>query len=163
MNAIGDLPLHPLIVHAVVIGIPLSLLLVVGFVLPRFRPWARWPMAIVVAGSTVMTFLARSSGEGLQHALDIRRGTPVGDLIEQHDEVSGQLAVIMLVLAVVAVASAWLVGTDRIRPGLAILLPVLLVVVAVVAAVWVYRVGDLGARAVWNPSGQIDYSVSGPR
>ena len=33
-----------------------------------------------------------------------------------------------------------------------IVLPVLLVAVAVVALVWVVRIGDLGARAVWNPT-----------
>ena len=33
-----------------------------------------------------------------------------------------------------------------------IVLPILLVAAAVVALVWIVRVGDLGARAVWNPT-----------
>ena len=36
-----------------------------------------------------------------------------------------------------------------------------LLVLAAVAAFWVYRVGDLGATAVWNPSGTQDYSSTG--
>ena len=33
-----------------------------------------------------------------------------------------------------------------------IVLPIVLVAVAVVALLWIVRVGDLGARAVWNPT-----------
>jgi hypothetical protein len=31
-------------------------------------------------------------------------------------------------------------------------LPVLLIAAALVALIWILRVGDLGARAVWNPT-----------
>jgi hypothetical protein len=49
------------------------------------------------------------------------------------------------------------------RPPVAIEvgLPVLLVIVALVMAYWVYRVGDIGSRAVWNPEGSVNYSTSG--
>jgi hypothetical protein len=30
-------------------------------------------------------------------------------------------------------------------------------------AFWVYRVGDIGSRAVWNPEGTVSYSTSGGR
>jgi len=42
-------------------------------------------------------------------------------------------------------------GERRGSRGRDLALLVLLVVVAAVSAYWVYRVGDLGARAVWNP------------
>ena len=41
------------------------------------------------------------------------------------------------------------------------LILVLLLVLAALAAFWVYRVGDLGATAVGNPSGTQDYSING--
>jgi hypothetical protein len=33
----------------------------------------------------------------------------------------------------------------------------LLVVGALLSSYWIYRVGDLGAQAVWDPAGTIDY------
>ena len=45
-DKIGDLPLHPLVVHAAVIGIPLAALLALLFAFPKTREWARWPPAI---------------------------------------------------------------------------------------------------------------------
>ena len=36
-------------------------------------------------------------------------------------------------------------------------LPVALVVVGVLVLVWCYRVGDIGSRAVWNPTGTQTY------
>jgi hypothetical protein len=62
-DKIGDLPLHPLVIHAVVVGIPLAALLAVLFAIPRTREWARWPLAIVVVGATAVTFIARQSGQ----------------------------------------------------------------------------------------------------
>ena len=49
---LGNLPLHPLVVHAVVIGIPLAALLAFLFAFPKTRSWARWPLAITVIGAT---------------------------------------------------------------------------------------------------------------
>ena len=36
-DSIGDLPLHPLVVHAVVVGAPLAVLLGFVFAVPRLR------------------------------------------------------------------------------------------------------------------------------
>ena len=44
------LPVHPLAVHAPVVLIPLALLLVVLFVIPRTRAWAAIPMVVVSVG-----------------------------------------------------------------------------------------------------------------
>ena len=49
---LGNLPLHPLVVHAVVVGIPLAALLAFLFAFPKTRSWARWPLAITVVGAT---------------------------------------------------------------------------------------------------------------
>ena len=49
---LGNLPLHPLVVHAAVVGIPLAALLAFLFAFPKTRHWARWPLAIVVIGAT---------------------------------------------------------------------------------------------------------------
>jgi len=159
-DKIGDLPLHPLVVHAAVIGIPLAALLAFLFAFPRTRGWARWPLAITVVGATAVTYVARQSGLALEAALGIKPGNPVGDLILQHSQLANQLFYIMIVFAVIGLLNVFLVSR-RTSDGEAaakqsaivrIVLPVLLVAVAVVALVWVVRIGDLGARAVWNPT-----------
>jgi hypothetical protein len=151
-DKIGDLPLHPLVVHAAVIGIPLAALLALLFAFPRTREWARWPLAITV--------VARQSGLALEAALGIKPGNPVGDLILHHSLLAKQLFYIMIVFAVIGLLNVFLVSR-RTSDGAAaakqsaivrIGLPILLVAAAVVALVWVVRIGDLGARAVWNPT-----------
>jgi hypothetical protein len=66
---------------------------------------------------------------------------------------------------VIALASSLLVSRLNVAPrrppvAIEVGLPVLLVIVGLVMAFWVYRVGDIGARAVWNPEGTVDYSTS---
>ena len=160
-DQIGNLPLHPLVVHAVVIGIPLAALLAFLFAFPRTREWARWPLAITVVGATAVTFVARQSGLALEAALGITPGNPVGELILQHSLLANQLFYIMIVFAVIGLLNVFLVArrTSNATQGAAkqsallrIVLPLLLVAAAVVALVWIVRVGDLGARAVWNPT-----------
>ena len=157
---LGNLPLHPLVVHAVVVGIPLAALLAFLFAFPRTRSWARWPLAITVVGATGATYVAKQSGLALEAALAIKPGNPVGDLILQHSLLANQLFWIMIVFSVIGLLNVFLVSR---RPAgsthgakqpaiLRIVLPILLVAAAAVALVWIVRVGDLGAHAVWNPT-----------
>jgi hypothetical protein len=163
-DEINGMPLHPLIIHAPVFGIPLALLLAGLFALPRTREWARWPLVITVLGSTAATFAARESGQAFEVRQGIQPGNVVGDLIQQHEMLADQLFYIMLGYAVIAVATVVVVTRQVAVPGdpasvrrsgrgpLGVLLLGLLLVVGAVAMVWVIRVGDIGARAVWNPS-----------
>ena len=168
-DKIGNLPLHPLVIHAAVIGIPLAVLLAFLFAFPKTRAWARWPLAIVVVGATAVTFVARQSGLALETHLGIKPGNPVGTLIAKHYQLGNQLLYIMIVFSVVALLNVFLVsrstaggttgGSTQPATGgstqpaiIRVVLPIALLIVAVVALVWVVRVGDLGATAVWNPT-----------
>lgn len=157
-DKIGDMPLHPLVIHAVVFGIPLAVLLALLFAFPRTREWARWPLAIVVVGATVVTFVARQSGLAFEAALGIKPGNPVGDLILQHSLLANQLFYIMIVFAAIGLINVFVVrkstaeGAAKQPAIIRIVLPILLVAAALVALIWIVRVGDLGARAVWNPT-----------
>jgi Na+/H+ antiporter NhaC len=149
----NGLPLHPLAVHAVVALIPLSGLLGVLFAVPRTRAWARWPLPLVAVVAALATFVARESGEALravggQNAAGL--GGPVADLIDEHQQASTVLFVLVIAYAALAVVA--LTGVPA--HGLA----AVLVVVALLMSFWSYRVGDLGARAVWNPADSVDYS-----
>jgi hypothetical protein len=171
-DSIAGLPLHALVIHVVVVAIPLATLLALLFAFPRTRNWARWPLGLVALGAAAATFVARQSGPALQRALNIGPGSPVGVLITRHQQLANQLFIIMIVFAVVAVASSFLVTRRTTSGGSAssvagpqrvinIALPIALVIVALIAAVQVYRVGDLGARAVWNPTGTQSYNSGG--
>ncbi len=68
----------------------------------------------------------------------------------------------MIIFSVIGVANVLLVSRGSSAAGTTpaggrrlvdVILPALLVVIAVIAMIWVIRVGDLGSRAVWNPSG----------
>ena len=95
-DQIGDMPLHPLVIHIPVLGIPLALLLTLLFAFPRTREWARWPLAITVLGATAATWLAEQSGEALQASLQITGGNPVGELINRPSALAEQLVYIMI-------------------------------------------------------------------
>jgi hypothetical protein len=166
-ESIGDLPLHPLVLHAAVLALPVTLLLAVLFAVPRTRSWARWPLAVAGVGSLVAVFVARASGAALMQVM-LQNESLGGDavaLVIRHSELAGQLFWITLVLAVLTVVSSLVVGRvggtaeRRGSRGRDAVLLALLLVVAAVAAFWVYRVGDLGATAVWNPSGTQNYSL----
>ena len=161
LDSIGGMPLHPLVVHAVVVGAPLAALLGFLFAVPRLRAWSRWPLAIAAVGSFAAAVVAKESGEGLQRALGITPGTEtIGPLIARHSMLADQLVWVLAGYGVLALANAFVVtrvGRGGVVHAVDRVLPVLLVVVAVLVVVWCYRVGDAGARAVWNPTGTQTY------
>ena len=165
-DTVGGLPLHALVLHVVVIAVPLATLLALLFAYPRTRNWARWPLAVVAVGTLGATFVTKESGEELEQALGIKPGNPVGDLIQKHQQLANQLLILVAVFTVVTVASSLLVSRLDVAPrrppvAIEVGLPVLLVIASLVMSYWVYRVGDIGSRAVWNPEGSVNYSTSG--
>jgi len=69
-DTIGGIPLHPLIVHAVVVLVPLaSLLLLLAAVSPRIRHWAGILTPITATLALVMTPLGESWAETLPDLL----------------------------------------------------------------------------------------------
>jgi len=180
-DTVNGLPLHALAVHGAVVMVPLAAVLGLVFAVPRLREWARWPLALVAVGAAVATWVAVESGERLEAALENNGalGGPVHELVEEHAELAGQLEWMVIGYAVLAVAAALVVerstGSTRRRVGggepaaanrsaargssaLALVFSVLLVLGAVAVGVQTYRVGDAGAKAVWNPTGDIKYS-----
>ncbi|GAA1865518.1 hypothetical protein GCM10009836_52380 [Pseudonocardia ailaonensis] len=173
---LSGLPLHPLVVHAVVVLVPAA---VVGAVLVAVWPAARrrwgWSVVVVTALAAISVPLATSTGEGLEHNL------PHTAAIETHAELGDQLLVFVAPLLVVVLA---LVLVDHLRrraeadaaaaaraagPGTmsaprvtgprarvaVVVLAVLTVLFAAVSAVQVVRIGDSGARAAW---GEVHYA-----
>jgi uncharacterized membrane protein len=145
-DTINGLPIHPLVVHAVVVLLPLSILGVLALVI---RPAWRARYGVLVAACallvTILIPVATSSGESLEKH--------VGDP-GQHAHLGDQLIWFAIPVLIVAVALVLVERgiTDRVarRPVAGAVVSVVAVVAAVAAGVQVYRVGDSGARAAWG-------------
>jgi len=139
-DTITGLPLHPLVIHAVVVGIPLmAIITIVVAVRKNLRERFSW----WVAGANLLLFLvtlvAKESGEALQQA----RG---GQLAIEHGQLGSVLPWFVLVLTA---ASAAVAGTSRNRT-LGPIAVVASIVSSVLAVWWCIRTGDAGARSVWG-------------
>ncbi len=162
-DLINGLPVHPLVVHAVVVLLPLACL---GTIAIAIRPtWrARYGVLVVAcaAAATVLIPVATSSGEALEKHV----GRP-GEHAEQGD----QLILFAIPLLALSLVLVWLDRNSRAlsvedpagaaqstaaqptmaKPTTATrVIAVLALSAAVATSVQVYRVGDSGARAAWG-------------
>jgi uncharacterized membrane protein len=166
---IGGLPVHPLLVHFTVVLIVIA---VVGAVLTAVWPAVRrrygWLAFAAAAVGTLLVPFTTTSGTNLASRY------PANPQITKHEELgdlmiwwAGGLTVALGLLMVVHTMAARKV-TTKVAVGAAdsedvpeteqakspvlviILLAVVTVGVAVGAGIHVYRVGDAGARAVWE-------------
>lgn len=148
---INGLPAHPLLVHSVVALVPLaSLLVIVAAVWPAARvrlgpvPPVVALLALVAIPPTV------NAGEWLEDAIGVEN-----ELIDKHTDLGGQLLPWVAVLFIAAVV-AWLVQRRPSTPKAASVAVAVVVVVAAVGSTWMtYRIGDSGAKAVWDGVGAV--------
>jgi hypothetical protein len=153
---LNGVPLHPLVVHAVVVLGPLAALTGLAYaVVPRWRWLLRWPLVVLAALTAVTAFLAAASGEDL-----LGSRPELGPLVEEHEERGELLRNVALGFVPVAVLAAWALGgvsalasgrgTQQTRGAVGIVAAVLLGAGAVALLVTLFLAGDSGARAVWG-------------
>ena len=141
-DTISGLPVHALVVHAVVVLLPLMSLVTIAIaVRPRWRHHAP-AVAIIDAGVVIAALVAKESGERLQARLQ-----PLNPTVAQDHGHQGRLLPYVAVGVFVAAVLVWATQRfPRIVP--------LAVVVALVAGAggvwWTYVTGESGARAVWG-------------
>ncbi len=141
---IAGLPMHPLVVHAAVVLLPLSaLVLVVLVFVPSWRTRYGWATIAGLAAGTAAAFVAKESGE----ALAAKVGLPA-----DHALWGDILVPVSIGLFVVAVA--WLVLRNRAartssRSMAATITGGLAVVLALAATAITVVVGHSGAQTVW--------------
>ncbi|RNL66209.1 hypothetical protein EFK50_00865 [Nocardioides marmoriginsengisoli] len=150
-DTITGIPLHPLVVHGVVVLLPLTVL---GTLAIALRPaWRRTYGPLVVGIGVVATALvpvATQSGKKFEKTLQLDVG--------KHQQLGDQLIWFALPLLALLIA---LVVLDRREaapasesgsstPSTAIKVVAALAIVASLATAYqVFRVGDSGARKVW--------------
>ena len=155
---IFGLPLHPLIVHATAVLVPLAALVVIGAVVwPRFRAWAGpLPMGLSLV-ALILTPLSTASGENLE------KQVTETSLLEKHTQMGEQLLPFTIAMFVLSVGFWWLdrrrttatesgSTADRMR-ALTIGVGVLTLVAALGTGVQVARIGHSGAKAAWSDAG----------
>ncbi len=159
-DLISGLPVHALVVHAVVVVLPLAALGTIAMaVRPAWRVRYGPLVVLAAAGGTALVPVATNSGEALAE----RVGKPT-----QHAELGETVLWFALPLLVLSLA-LWLLERGRtgapspvggaggtgagagvpplVRHGTAVLASL----AAVALTVQVVRVGDSGARVVWEP------------
>jgi hypothetical protein len=154
----NGLPLHPLIVHVVVVFAPLAAIGGILYaVVPKWRWWLRWPFIACAVIAAVSGVIAAQSGFWLEHD----RGLQQLAKVRTHQHRGSILRWLLLAYLIPAGLAAWFLGGDSpvnsgwgARAGrtgaIAVVLQVLLVVSSVVVLVWVFLTGDSGARAIWG-------------
>lgn len=145
IDRLAGLPLHPLIVHAVVVLVPLTALGLVVMVssVPRSRRFGP-AVVFVAAAAAVSAFLAAASGQQFRDALGLRGGAT-------HFNYGQWLPwlALLLLIAVVAVFVRDLRGGTR-RGTWGTTLAVVAVLIAIAATGLVVATGHSGAGLVWG-------------
>lgn len=156
---INGIPLHPLVVHAVVVFGPLAALLgVVHAFVPRWRWATRWPLVALTLLATGAAVVAAASGQNL---LESRAGLEDLPGVADHRS-AGTLArnAMLAYTVVMGLAVARLGGPSALASGrggkdqrggpVDLVASVALALAGLGAIVALVLAGDSGAHAVWG-------------
>lgn len=151
-ETIDKLPLHPLVVHAPIVLIPL---VTIAIIITSFKPeWHKAfaiPVGVLTFASLVTSYLAKESGEFLEEK--VRES----QLLEEHAELGDAFFIIALIFTIIVVA--WCLypfAVEKIAflkdkgKAIRVTLCVITIAFSIYASYDVYRVGHSGARSVWH-------------
>jgi hypothetical protein len=164
----GGLPAHPLFLHVPVVFIPLAA--IGGLMVMARPPWLAgtagpWVglAAVIALGSLDLTM---SAGDRLRATLGLEGDGPgVAHLVAQHAAAAGRLRVVFIAFTAVFLVVLAVAATERASSGVPVgdrifrairsahgAVPALRLVctlLGLASLYYVFRVGDLGAKAVW--------------
>jgi uncharacterized membrane protein len=145
------LPLHPLVVHATVVFVPLAVLGTLVFAaMPRWRRGYGWLIVAVSFVALVTVPLATRSGKRLRDSLEL--GGPVLEKIQEHEQMGDRVIWAVAPMFVFNLAAMLMIRAGRSSREVTAV-AVASTVAAVAAGVLVVLTGHLGSQAVWNPAG----------
>lgn len=139
---INGLPLHPLVVHAAVVLIPLTgVLALLMVIVPRFS--ARFGPLVLVLGwlAAGSVWLGKETGEMLRREVE--------DVSRTHVE-AGDLLPMFAGVQAVLVTLLWLADRRGGRGVLGFLVALFTFLAVLATAYWTYRTGESGAQNVWG-------------
>lgn len=153
------LPMHVLVIHAVVVLVPLSALSVIAYVVrPGWRRVLRWPTAAGAVVSGVSAFVAAESGAALERRVALaRRETTNFDLLAEHTAWGDRAKIFCLVFMVLGLLALWFARPPRQDSPrghvLGVLAGTLAVLSALAAVTTVVLAGHAGSTVVWDGLG----------
>jgi len=139
-DSIAGLPVHPLVIHFVVVVVPLVALgLIVAVLNTAFRRRFAFALVLMLAVSVPLSFVAKESGESLAERVGIT---------ERHQSLGDIFPVWVTVLAVIA--TVWYLiarrdGSDVLRK----IAGVAVIALAIGVTALTFLVGHSGAEATW--------------
>lgn len=149
-DTIAGLPMHPLVVHATEVIVPLAAIgVTLAALWPPFRRWAGYlPLGLALL-SLVLVPVSTESGQALQNRIG------ESALIEAHSNLAEGLLPWVGGLVVVAALLVWwnrksTAATPRAPRWVALALAVAAVLATTGTTVQAVRVGHSGATAVWS-------------
>lgn len=151
----NDLPLHPLVVHAAVVLVPLLVLgAVVYAVVPGLRSRLNWAVVALAVAAPLATLFAKLSGDAFrQRLLDNEAiGGRVLERVNDHRSLGNLTLWFTIALAVTTLLLVFI--TSRRTPALprwtVVVVGIIVVALAAGSGYYVFWTGDYGARAVWE-------------
>jgi hypothetical protein len=156
MNTVNGLPAHVLLVHAVVVLLPLSaLLLVLTALSPAIRRRLAGPNAILSVLVVLLVPLTTSAGEWLESRV------PETATLHTHTELGDSAIFYALPIAALALVVWWRQRETRAGSGrrtflaplstaVTTVVTVLALLVSAAGVYGIYRIGDSGAKAAWS-------------
>ena len=150
-ETVGGVPLHPLVVHALVVLIPLAAVGVLALsVVPKWRSRYGGLVAGVAVAAAALVPVATRTGLALEKLLGS------SDAIDRHRQFGQTLLYSAIPLAVVAVALWWLGRRDErgatSSRALVVITAVLGVILGLGVGVQIALIGHSGASAAWSTS-----------
>lgn len=154
-DTIMGLPVHILVIHAVVVLGPIAALLAVAYaVRPAWRGRLRLPLVLGAIATGVSGFVAGESGEQLEHRLQSIGGADAASmaLLHEHTEAGDLAKILCLVFMVIALAVVFVLlpaGRSARSKVLGLVGSAALILVSVAAIVSIGITGHTGAKAAW--------------
>lgn len=149
MSTFQGLPIHPMLVHFIVVLAPLTAILaILCAVWPAARQRLVWLVLALAGVTTVLTPIASEAGEWLEHHLE------ESELIEKHAELGETMLYFALALLVAAILLVVVhLREHRGKPlssGLSAAIAVFVLLAGVATTVQVFRIGHSGAESAWG-------------
>ncbi|MBD8870148.1 DUF2231 domain-containing protein [Nocardioides donggukensis] len=156
---INGLPLHPLVVHAAVVLIPIAAVLAGLYAaVPRWRWATRWPMAgaaLAALGSVLVAYF--SGRDFVKERFPDERST----VIQLHEERAEVLLWLTIIFVAVVLLAAWGLGgpsalasgrgaRGKHAPLIEWSLVAMLAIFAVSLILMTIQTGEAGARSIWG-------------
>lgn len=168
---IGGLPLHPLVIHAAVVFVPLLAIGAVAYaVVPGWRRLLWWAVGLLALAGAGSAILARFSGVAFRQRL-LRKHLLTPEFLPKvnaHMHFGTVAMWVTIALAVVTLLLLWAAprrpasrdgNPGGVRAGgraggtaVQVVFAVVVIGLAVASIYYVYRTGDSGARMVWGSS-----------